>query len=312
MAVILHSLNGILVIVLIIACGAFLERRGWFGEESITLLSKMVTQLCLPTYMLANMLNNFSHNQLVSMARGIAVPFLSMLAGYFISKVLARAAGIPPERRGIFVTCVAFSNVIFIGLPLGIALFGEVGVPYVMLYYMANTTLFWTLGVHELASSAGTKVPLFSLKTLRQVLSPPLMGFFLGITLVLLDLKLPRPAVQACAYIGSCTSPLAMLFIGIAMSKAGLKEIRFDRQLAAAMLGRFFVCPLLLLAMLPYFGLERLMEQVFLILAAMPVMTNTSIVTKSYGGDYQYAAMLTVVSTLLAAVAIPFYMWLCH
>ena len=43
--------------------------------------------------------------------------------------------------------------------------------------------------------------------------------------------------------------------------------------------------------------------------AAMPAMTNTSIVAKVYGGDYKYAAMLTVVSTLLAVITTPFYMW---
>ena len=35
-------------------------------------------------------------------------------------------------------------------------------------------------------------------------------------------------------------------------------------------------------------------------------MTNTSIVAKVYGGDYKYAAMLTVVSTLLAVITTPF------
>ncbi len=312
MAIILHALNGVLIVVLMIACGFYLERRGWFSEDGITLLSRLVNQLCLPTYMVANLLRNFSHDQLLSMGRGVALPFLSMLAGYFISKGIARLARIPEARRGIFVTCLSFSNVIFIGLPLGLALFGEAGVPYIMLYYMANTTLFWTLGVHELASSAGTQVPLFSKQSLRQLLSAPLLGFLLGVSMVLLGVSLPGPVLQACAYMGSCTSPLAMLFIGIAMSKAGWREIKVDWQLVLAMLGRFLVCPLILMAMLPHFNLEPLMGQVFLILAAMPTMANTSIVTKYYGGDYQYAAMLTVVSTLLAAGVIPFYMWLSH
>jgi predicted permease len=44
------------------------------------------------------------------------------------------------------------------------------------------------------------------------------------------------------------------------------------------------------------------MKQVFVMLAAMPAMTNTSIVAKYYGADYQYAAMLTVITTCLAIV----------
>lgn len=122
-------------------------------------------------------------------------------------------------------------------------------------------------------------------------------------------LELPQPIFVAFRYIGSMTSPLAMLFIGIAMSKTNWQEIRLGKEMAVAMLSRFLVCPLLVMALLPFFDLEPLMGQVFVILAAMPTMTNTSIVTKSYGGDYKYAAMLTAVSTVLAAVVLPIYMW---
>lgn len=122
-------------------------------------------------------------------------------------------------------------------------------------------------------------------------------------------LELPQPIFVAFRYIGSMTSPLAMLFIGIAMSKTNWQEIRLGKEMAVAMLSRFLVCPLLVMALLPFFDLKPLMGQVFVILAAMPTMTNTSIVTKSYGGDYKYAAMLTAVSTVLAAVVLPIYMW---
>lgn len=49
-----------------------------------------------------------------------------------------------------------------------------------MLYYMANTTMFWTLGVYHIVNdSLGGKgnMPLFSLQTLKKVFSPPLLGF---------------------------------------------------------------------------------------------------------------------------------------
>lgn len=312
MDIILHSLNGVLTVLLIIGTGYFLERHGWFTEASINLISRLVTQVCLPAYMLSNLLLNFEHDQLISMSKGLPLPLLSMLAGYFISKPVGRLAGVPAGRKGVFSTCVCFSNTIFIGLPLGIALFGEAGAPYIMIYYMVNTTLFWTLGVYEIAADAQAGAPFFSGATLRHILSLPLLGFMLGAVLVLLELTLPKPFLDACRYIGSMTTPLAMIFIGIAMSKTSWAEITVDKQLIAAMLGRYFVCPLLVLFMLPYFDLDDMMQKVFVIMAAMPAMTNTAIVAKSYGGDYRYAAMLTAASTCLAVIMIPFYMWLVH
>ena len=167
-----------------------------------------------------------------------------------------------------------------------LALFGEEGIPYVMLYYMVNTTMFWVVAVHDMASDAGVAAPWLSRKTLKVVLNPPLLGFLAGIILVMLDWRLPMPIEASFRYLGGMTTPLAMLFIG-----------------------RFVICPLCVRVCLPFFALPKLMSDVFVMQAAMPAMTNTSIVAKVYGGDYKYAAMLTVVSTLLAVITTPFYMW---
>lgn len=312
MDVILHALNGVLTVMMMIGFGVWMERQGWFSEESVALISKMVNKVCLPTYMLTNILANFQHDQLVSMARGLVVPLITMSLGYLASKVLARAINVPWEHKGAFSICVSLSNTIFIGLPLGIALFGEAGVPYIMLYYMVNTTLFWTIGVYELANSAGEQVPLFSKKTLQSIMSPPLLGFMTGIIMVMLEVGLPEPIFKSFRYVGSMTTPLAMLFIGIAMSKTNWQEIKLGKELVVAMLGRYFICPLLVIGILPFFDLEPMMAKVFVIMAALPAMANTAIVARAYNGDYKYAAMLTAVSTVLAVGVIPFYMWLVH
>ena len=194
-------------------------------------------------------------------------------------------------------------------ITMTLALFGEEGIPYVMLYYMVNTTMFWVVAVHDMASDAGVAAPWLSRKTLKVVLNPPLLGFLAGIILVMLDWRLPMPIEASFRYLGGMTTPLAMLFIGIAISKASWSEIKFDRELTAAMVGRFVICPLCVMVCLPFFALPKLMSEVFIMQAAMPAMTNTSIVAKVYGGDYKYAAMLTVVSTLLAVITTPFYMW---
>lgn len=309
MAAILHALQGILTIVIMISTGLFLARRGWFSESFTSAVAQLVTKVCLPTYMIVNLTNNFTHDELIAMSGGLPVPILSMAMGYFIGHAVARLLKVRRERVGVFCTVFFVSNTIFIGLPMTLALFGEEGVPYVMLYYMVNTSMFWVVAVHDMASDAGVAAPWFSRKTLRVILNPPLLGFLTGVFLVIMEWRLPMPIEASFRYLGNMTTPLAMLFIGIAISKASWDEISFDRELVAAMLGRFVICPLCVMACLPFFQLPTLMSEVFIMQAAMPAMTNTSIVSKVYGGDYKYAAMLTVVSTLLAVLTTPFYMW---
>lgn len=309
MAAILQGLEGILTIVIMIIVGFFLSKKGWFSESFNGAVAQLVTKVCLPTYMIVNLTVNFNRQQLLEMSGGLVVPIISMVMGYFIGHGVAKILKVRRDRVGVFCTVFFVSNTIFIGLPMTLSLFGEAGVPYVMLYYMVNTTMFWVVAVHDMASDAGVSEPWLSKKTLKNVFNPPLLGFMFGIFLVLMEWRLPVPIESALKYLGGMTTPLAMLFIGIAISKASWSEINFDKELAAAMIGRFIICPLCVIVLLPFFHLPILMGEVFIMQAAMPAMTNTAIVSKVYGGDYKYAAMLTVVSTLLAVITTPFYMW---
>lgn len=65
MEIVLHALNGVLTIMLMIAVGFYLERRGWFSEESVALISRLVNYVCLPTYMLTNILGQLSMTSLL-------------------------------------------------------------------------------------------------------------------------------------------------------------------------------------------------------------------------------------------------------
>ena len=113
MEIVLHALNGVLTIMLMIAVGFYLERRGWFSEESVALISRLVNYVCLPTYMLTNILGQFKHDQLITLSNGLIVPVISMLAGYFISRLLGRLIGVPQEHRGIFPSVSAFPTLFY-------------------------------------------------------------------------------------------------------------------------------------------------------------------------------------------------------
>ena len=81
MAAILHALQGILTIVIMIATGFYLSRKGWFSESFSSAVAQLVTKVCLPTYMIVNLTVNFSHDQLIEMSGGLPVPIISMALG---------------------------------------------------------------------------------------------------------------------------------------------------------------------------------------------------------------------------------------
>lgn len=311
MEIVLHAFGGILTILIIIITGFVLSKKGWFSDDSISLISRLVTNVTLPMYMMAMLLTSFTRESLLDLAHGLPIPIISMTVGYVVGHLVARLIHVNPSRRGIFSSVFFLSNTIFIGLPLVLALFDEKAVPSVMVYYMVNTSFFWVLVAHDIAvdGMGGIAPPLFSMKTLKSVMSPPLFGFIFGILFLLLGITLPKPILKSFSYIGGMTTPLAMIFIGIAISKYKWADIHIDKEVVLAVFGRYVFSPLLVLALVPIFNVPVLMKQTFVMLAAMPAMTNTSIVAKYYGADYKYAAMLTVITTCLAIIIVPFYMW---
>ena len=310
MDIFLRSISGILVILGMILVGFIIGEKGWFDDKSRGLLAKLVTQVALPCYMLYTITQRFTAADLLKMLPALRFPALSMVILLGIATGVARIFAVRQDRRGLFISMFFNSNTIFVGLPINQTLFGDASIPYVLIYYMCNTTFFWTLGTY-LIQRDGEGEAQFDLKTsLKKVFSPPLMGFLLGIVLVMLQIKLPAFLASDLQYLGNLTTPLSMIFIGLSVSHVGVKQLVLGKEQLLILLGRFLVAPLLMASIVYWVPLPSLMKQVFIIQSAMPVMTNAPVVARLYGADSDYAAVMVTETTLATMVVIPILMLL--
>ena len=306
----LRSISGILVILGMILVGFVIGEKGWFDDKSRGLLAKLVTQVALPCYMLYTITQRFTAAALLKMLPELRFPALSMVILLGIATAVARIFSVRQDRRGLFISMFFNSNTIFVGLPINQALFGDASIPYVLIYYMCNTTFFWTLGTY-LIQRDGEGEAQFDLKTsLKKVFSPPLMGFLLGLVMVMLQIKLPAFLASDLQYLGNLTTPLSMIFIGLSVSHVGVKQLVLGKDQLLILLGRFLVAPLLMATIVYWVPLPSLMKQVFIIQSAMPVMTNAPVVARLYGADSDYAAVMVTETTLATMVVIPILMLL--
>lgn len=310
MNIFLRSISGILVILGMILVGFIIGEKGWFDDKSRGLLAKLVTQVALPCYMLYTITQRFTAADLLKMLPALRFPALSMVILLGIATGVATIFAVRQDRRGLFISMFFNSNTIFVGLPINQALFGDASIPYVLIYYMCNTTFFWTLGTY-LIQRDGEGEAQFDLKTsLKKVFSPPLMGFLLGLVLVMLQIKLPAFLASDLQYLGNLTTPLSMIFIGLSVSHVGVKQLVLGKEQLLILLGRFLVAPLLMASIVYWVPLPSLMKQVFIIQSAMPVMTNAPVVARLYGADSDYAAVMVTETTLATMVVIPILMLL--
>lgn len=314
-----NAVSSVLNILAMLFIGWLTARKGWVDDRVSGIFSKILIAVALPGLIISNFSDNFTREGILSCSSGLLIAFVSVLLSYGISMAVSRIFRIEPKRRGTFQTMFAFSNTMFIGLPVNLSLFGEASVPYVLLYYLANTLLFWTIGMYSIRKdiiindndSNGVGIERkFGWDNIKKILSPPIAAFFIAVIFIMLDIKLPGFLMDTFRYMGNLSTPMSMLFIGAIIYFMGFKGIKFDRDMIILLIGRFIISPLIIAAMMKIIRIPDLMGKVFIIQSAMPVITQSAVSARAYGGDYRYASAAVTVSTIAGLLFIPLYMYI--
>ena len=306
--ILLQSIQGVLVIIIMVAVGYYLASRHWFNEDSKKLLAKLVTQVALPPYMITSITKDFTKAELFKLLPNLWYPVLSMFILMGLAWLIVRLIHVDSRHQGLFTSMFFNSNTVFVGLPINLAIFGERSLPYVLVYYMANTTIFWTLGVYFIQRDQQRQTKISLKSTLQKIFSAPLLGFMIGIVLIVLNIHLPSFLSSSFTYLGGLTIPLSMLFIGVSVYDAGLRNMRFQKDNLGVLLGRFVFAPSLMALLVMPSSMPLIMKQVFILQSCMPVMTNAPVVAKLYDADADFASIMVTESTLLSLIMVPVMM----
>ena len=309
LAVVQQAADCVLSLFLIGLVGYVLDKKGWFSPDTKALLPRLVTMVTLPFYMFSNIIRTFSHDQLAQLVYGVIIPASSIVLTFGLSILVAKITKVRRERLGLFTVSSAASNTIFIGLPVNVALFGEAALPYVLLYFFANTSFFWTIGNYCL-SLDGDRQPekIWSKNNLKRIFSPPLIGFILGVLAVVLEIIPPRFFMSAAGYVGSLTMPLAIIFIGITIASVKLRSLTPDLDTWLLLAFRFLISPLVIIGLIQLIEIPPLMAKVFVIQSSLPVISSAVLLAGYYRSDATYASVIVTLSTLMSLLTIPMFM----
>ncbi|MBO0476779.1 AEC family transporter [Vagococcus sp. DIV0080] len=292
----------ILVVFAIILLSYILTWKKWFDSHVADVFSKLVLNITLPLSMFLNMTQKFTREEFLELFKGIALPFVSILITFGISFLYAKLTKVPISRRGSFMTMFTAANTIFMGLPVNMAVFGEKAIPYALLYYICNTTFFFTVGIMLIAKDnpeIKLKEAHFSFKKLgKQLMSPALMGFIVGILWLLTGKPVPKPLFDFSSYIGGMTTALSLFVIGIIIYETGIKNLKMNKDVAGVLIGRYLISPLVVYLVSFVIPVPPLMLQVFILQSAMPVQNAMPILSRSYGADEEFATSCLTYSIL--------------
>lgn len=305
-----NTFNIIITVFAVIGFGFFLSRKGIIDEKIAQFITKLVVTYVVPCILINNMMTYFTLESLKDAGFALLAPFLSILATFGIAHLLIPILKIPKGQRGVFAALFGFSNTIFVGLPVCIAIFGDAAAPLALLFFAANSVLFWALAAPGIRRDAPGDHNSDWKETLQKIFTPALITLIVCFILIFLRVSLPKFVMDTTKIIGGMSTPLALTYIGYVLASTGLKNLKISRNVIIVCIGRFLISPIITFALMKILHIEGMIADVSIIQSAMPAMAQVPIVAALYGSDHKFAATCTSFSTLLGLLFLPVYMYL--
>lgn len=292
-------INGVISLFLIMLAGVYGGKKGIIDSN----VSKRLTRILLEVTLPCMIIMSFSFSYDAGVKSNILKTFYYSLLIYIIIAIVSKLLTLPvkKEKKTILHFANIFTNTGYIGFPILNTLYGPEAVIYGSIFNTFFVIFLWTYGIMIFKGRLEKKELIKEmLKALR---NPSLIAVYLGITMLLFDLKLPTVIASSINSIGSMTGPLSMIVVGALSYKINIKEYLMDWTVYYGIAMKLIIIPGIL-----YFILIKdrsIVSNSVIILASMPAAAMTSIFADSFDIKRDYASVIVVATTLLSVFTLP-------
>lgn len=135
--------------------------------------------------------------------------------------------------------------------------------------------------------------------------NPSLIAVYIGIVILIFDIKLPSVLAASASTIGSMTAPLSMIIVGALSCKINIKEHLIDWTVYYGIAIKLMIIPTSLYLIALIINDNSIVANTVILLASMPAAAMTSIFADSFDLRSDYASVIVVATTLLSVFSIP-------
>ncbi|MCI9352064.1 MAG: AEC family transporter [Lawsonibacter sp.] len=310
MAGFLNAASACLVLMLLMGVGYLMGRLGWMTAAEKKFLNKYIVNIAVPANCVISLLKNLNREELAQAVPQLIAVLLGLAATLLLSMGTATLLRLPRNRWGVFVAMGGMSNTLFVGLPICMQLFGDPGVPYLMLYYLCGISTFQSVGVLLIQHAGNQDAPKMSVGGfIRNIVTrPPILGVAAALVMLSLGLELPETLRSFGQYIANSVVSLALIYCGFILYEVGLRNLKLLRGLPAMLVIRLAVAPVICWGFCQLFQIGGITRDVFLVESALPVISQVPVMAGAFGADEEYAAIGTCLSILCCFVSLPVLM----
>lgn len=288
------------VIFIIILVGVLIRKVKLIPEDGDKILSTVVIYVGNPALIFSSVLSGNLEITRTEALWYVGISFVFYGVMIAVGKLMSYLPFLKKIPRKHIEAMLVFTNMGFIGLPVIQSVYGDGAVFYIAVMGIPFNILVYSYGVYLLGKESG-KLPL------KNMLNPSIIAAVVVLLLYFTGLPVPSFVTELMDMVGGITIPLALIIVGYNLARASIWDILRDRSAYIFLLLKLFLYPAVIWLIFRPFIKNPVFLGVMVIVAAMPVGSNVSMINREYGEERDSGAIAkcTVLSTVLSAVSIP-------
>ena len=298
----------VMPLVIIIAMGNVLKRRGFYSAADIAALSKTLYWVILPLLLFRT--TYISGTEVLTQPNLLISVNVCYIATIALSWGGAAFFAHKGDIRRVAVSVFSDfrSNNIYLGFPVIQLAMGEAGLHLASIYIAVSTIFFQVLstGAGELALNGRLTAKSFAAMGRRLGKNPLVISCVAGVLAALAHVPIHFVLDETMKLVSGAATAVALLALGGTLDISRMSRVvEIIRRTWFDIIIKIIVNPLLMWGALILFPVDSELLKVTVMLSSMPCAVNCFIIAKSMGMDGEYAADLVASTTLLGILSIP-------
>lgn len=304
----IYSLNATVPIFLVMVIGGLLKKQGMLTDSFVSVANKFVFTVALPAKLFLDLAQtDIKHNfDAKYIGFCFAVTLISILSVWILAGKLLK----DPSETGAFVQAAYRSSAAILGVAFIENIYGNSGMaPLMMIGAVPLYNVFAVIVlVFENPENTGQGKDKI-IKALKGVATNPIiLSIAAGMIVSLLDIHFPQMVNKTINNLGVLASPLALIAIGAGFE--GRKAIKKLKPTVAATMIKLVVLELIFLPLAIFLGFRDQKLLALIIMLGSPTTPTAYIMAKNMGGDDVLTSSVVVLTTMLSAVTLTFWIFL--
>lgn len=297
------TLQKVAVLFLLIVIGFVAGRANLISEKGQKDITQLVLYITMPATIFSAMQLEMNQERLNTSFTILGIMVFCYIVMFIFGLLVSKRLPLNAGQKDIFQTALLLSNTSFMGYPIILSLLG----PDALFYAVVGAgfvfeVVSWSLGVY-LISRNGTEAAGFNWK--KVVFSPGILSIVVGLLFFVTQWQVPEPFSSVIATMSPATSPLAMIVIGLMLSRSNIQEALKNPILYLASAFKLLVVPIVITLILKAFGVSGPALVIPVMMISMPTASYVAMFSANYGNDAKFASQIVFLSSLLSMITIP-------